>query len=208
MKKKYIPLFALALTVSCNSASKEKVQASSAVDKVEQVTASKVAAVTEADYESLMMAALENQMDVVKQLLNKGCEINHVDENKRTPLMMAAFNGHTEIVKFLLDNDANAQLVDDTNRSALMFASTGPFAETVKVLLAAGSDVNGTDSHENWTPVMFAAGEGQIEVVKILLAAGADITMVDVDGESAYDFAIANGHQDMAAFLKNLAQQK
>ena len=51
---------------------------------------------------------------------------------------------------------------------------------------------------------MMAAAEGQLKVVQLLVANGADLTMVDVDGESALDFAKSKGHQEVAAYIQTL----
>lgn len=208
MKKvNYVLIPALVFTMSCNNTSKKsEAQNEKQPTEVEVPVASKT--FSQDDYTIFLAAALEDQMEVVKEKLTAGIDVNYQDENRRTALMLAAFNGHVEIVKLLLEKGANVSLVDMTNRTALMFASTGPFVETVKLLLDAGSDVNGIDSHESWTPVMFAAGEGQLEVVKLLVKAGADISMVDVDGESSYDFALSRGHATTASYLKELAQAK
>jgi len=157
--------------------------------------------------EELLDAALNGNTAAVDDALKNGFDINTRGEQARTLLMMASFNGHTDMVKMLLKNGAGIDVRDSTDRTALMYASTGPFAPTVKVLLDAGAQVNLKDNHENWTAFMFAAGEGQIEVMKLLIASGADINALDVDGESAYDFATTNKHPEAAAFIKPLMKQ-
>jgi ankyrin repeat protein len=82
-----------------------------------------------------------------------------------------------------------------------MYASTGPFNETVSLLLKAGAETNLFDNEEHFTALMFAAAEGQAEVVQSLLKYGADKSLLDIDGESAYDFAMANGHTEVALLL-------
>jgi len=67
------------------------------------------------------------------------------------------------------------------------------------VIAAVRSD---DDNDEHFTALMFAAAEGQKEVVSTLLKHGADKSLLDEDGESAYDFAVANGHAAVAALLK------
>lgn len=208
MKKvNYVLLPALALAMSCtNTSKKTENKVEKTVAPTETVAPS--TSFSQDDYTMFLAAALENQKEVIVEKLAAGIDVNYQDENNRTALMLASFNGHLEIVNLLIEKGANVAHVDLTNRSALMFACTGPFVETVKVLLEAGAEVNGIDNHENWTPIMFAAGEGQLEIIKVLLEAGADVTMVDVDGESSYDFALSNGHTATANFLKEIAQGK
>ncbi|PNW26598.1 ankyrin repeat domain-containing protein [Formosa algae] len=155
----------------------------------------------------LLEAAQNGNLEVINGALNKGFDPNTRGVENRTVLMLASFNGHTEVVKALLDSGATIDLKDTTDRTALMYSCTGPFAETVKVLLEAGAQVNLKDNHEQWTPIMFAAGEGQIEVMQLLLDAGADVNALDIDGESSYDFAMSNNHEQAAAFLKPMMKQ-
>ncbi len=148
-------------------------------------------------------AALNGNFEVVQSAVKAGVDIEARNENGYSSLMLASYNGHQHIIKLLLENGANVDAVENLNRTALMFASTGPFTPAVELLIKAGANVNATDSHENWTPVMFAAGEGQLEVIKLLVANGADIAKVDVDGESALDFAKTNGHAETAKYLQS-----
>lgn len=153
------------------------------------------------DHELYFQAALDGNKAIIEQAIKEGLDVNTIDSENRTALMLASFNGHTEIAKLLIENKANVNQLDKLNRSALMFASTGPFNSTVRLLLESGAKVNLADNVENWTAVMFAAGEGQLDVVKTLVDAGADLTMLDVDGESAYDFAVSKGHTEVANYI-------
>ncbi len=201
MKNIYFVAVAVLLLSACNNNAK----------RTEKITCSTMShietksPITQADYDTMLMAAFEDQIEILKNKIQAGANINHADTDGRTALMLAAFNGHIDVVDYLLDNGADCKKVDNTNRSALMFACTGPFLETVKHLISAGAEVNGMDSHEKWTPLMFAASEGQLEIIKFLLESGADVTMIDVDGESSYDFAISRGHDATAEYLKNVA---
>lgn len=207
MKNLNLVIVALVVLSSCNNTSKKADTSSPVETKVETVATEKRELSPE-DYNVFLGAAFNNQEDIVKEYLTKGIDVNYTEENMQTALMLASFNGYAKIVKMLIDAGANIKAKNVNNRTALMLASSGPFVETVKMLLEAGAEVNATDSHESWTPLMFAAGEGQIEVAKVLMAAGADITMVDIDGESSYDFAVSRGHTEMANYLKEIAQRK
>ena len=117
--------------------------------------------------------------------------------------MLASYNCFSAIVEYLLEHKAKVDARDNLNRTALMYASTGPFAETVQLLIDAGANVNAADAQENWTPLMFAAAEGQADVVKILLKHGATTANRDVDGDTALQFALSKGHQEVADLISN-----
>jgi ankyrin repeat protein len=148
-------------------------------------------------------AALEGDLDKVKELIGQGADPNDVDQDGRTALMYASFNGHTEIVRLLLDEGAEVGIRDALGRTALLYASTGPFAETVKLLLDHHADPNIVDNDEHFSPLMHAAAEGQLDVVKLLLESGAEPALKDIDGETAALFARNNGHTEVAGLIQS-----
>lgn len=168
------------------------------------VTDSKTAEVANSapiDKAAFFQAALEGNSASVQKAITAGINVNMVEEGNRTAIMLAAFNGHVEVLKLLIKHGADVNVVDVNNRTALMFAASGPYNEAVAVLLAAGADANIVDNGEHWTALMFAAAEGQSEVVMTLIENGADLSLEDIDGESAYDFALAQGHNELAEYL-------
>ncbi|TWU25710.1 ankyrin repeat domain-containing protein [Bythopirellula polymerisocia] len=146
-------------------------------------------------------AAMDGNIDFVRQAIKDGVDVNAVDDQQRSALMLAAFNGHTSIIKLLLDQGALLDHQDALGRTALMFAATGDNLATVKLLLDSGADVNAVDKGEGFTSLMHAAAEGQLEVVRLLLEHKANPAIRDVDGDSALDFAKRNGHSQVVELL-------
>ena len=146
-------------------------------------------------------AALNGVAAPVKRELARGVDVNARNAEAQTALMLASFNGHTAICAELLNAGADVALRDARGRNALMFASTGPAQPVVELLLQHAAEVNAVDEGERWTALMFAAAEGQTAVVEALLAAGADPTLIDIDGDSAADFARERGHTALAALI-------
>lgn len=157
---------------------------------------------TAVDQEVMYDAALNGNLEKVKESIGKGADLNAVDNEGRTALMYASFNGHTEIVRLLLNEGAEVGIRDPMGRTALLFASTGPFAETVKLLLDHHADPNITDKDEHFSPLMHAAAEGQLQVVKLLMERGADPALKDIDGETAALFARNKGHTEVAGLIQ------
>ena len=196
----YVILAAAVLIISCQPSGKKS--SSDIADKTRAIDNEGKEVVNKADMTSYFQAALDGDLDKVKEEIEKGVDVNAFDSGNYTALMLAAYNGHHHVLKLLLEKGANIDAVDGMNRTALMFASTGPFKQAVEILVKNGADVNAKDSEEEWTPLMMAAAEGQLEVVKVLIDNGADLTMVDIDGESSLDFAVSKGHTDVVDFIK------
>lgn len=150
----------------------------------------------------LFDAALDGNIETVKQFIKNGFDINQPNPDEQSLLMLAGFNGHTALCEYLIKNGAHIEARESNGRTALMFASTGPFPETVKLLLKNDANPNSIDRLEHFTALMHAAAEGHFEVVKLLLENGADPLLKDVDGDSAESFAFQKGHSKVAKLLR------
>lgn len=153
-------------------------------------------------HEFLFRAALDGDLNTIKSAVRNEWDINQVNGEGHTMLMFACFNGHFNTAKYLLQEGAFVNKKDLNGRTALMFASSGKNSKTVQLLINAGAKINEIDKKEKFTALMFAASEGNMEVVRMLINEGADIKLKDADGETAYDFALRNGHQETASLLK------
>lgn len=131
----------------------------------------------------------------------------HPDAVRRgglTSLMSAAYVGASELADDLLRRGADVGTQDEDGFTALMYAANGGQDEMAKLLIERGADLSQTD-HDGSTALMFAAQHGHLKIVKRLLAAGADPSARrPVDGLSAKDFAIGNGHERVAAVLASV----
>jgi len=171
-------------------------------DKEQKVSPQKNLTTKQISTQELIKASFENNLTKVRKAVKGGIDVNSSDEADRTALMLASVEGHFEIVKFLLENKADPNIANKQGRTSLMFAASGPNRETVKLLLINGADPNKTDQIEGWSALMWAAAEGNEEVVLMLLDYDADPNVVDKDNETAYDFAVRNGHSKVAELLQ------
>jgi uncharacterized protein len=85
----------------------------------------------------LMLAAINNQLELAKVLIERGADVNR---EGWTPLHYAATKGHREMMRLLLENDAYIDSESANGTTPLMMAafSTSPLA--VKLLLEEGAD--------------------------------------------------------------------
>uniref|UniRef100_A0A452IE74 Ankyrin repeat domain-containing protein 17 n=1 Tax=Gopherus agassizii TaxID=38772 RepID=A0A452IE74_9SAUR len=135
-------------------------------------------------------------------LIERGANLEEVNDEGYTPLMEAAREGHEEMVALLLGQgnynraNINAQ-TEETQETALTLACCGGFLEVADFLIKAGADIELGCS----TPLMEAAQEGHLELVKYLLAAGANVHATTATGDTALTYACENGHTDVADVL-------
>jgi ankyrin repeat protein len=151
----------------------------------------------------------ENRYEIAKLLIEYGADVNL--HGGRNPAFIE------ESIRFGSENfdeikvyrnltllwDNGADLVDSDGGTALHYAALGNKAEAIRMLLDNYyTNVDYADTETGVTPLMSGALKGSIDAVKILLEYGADMSIKDMDGKTAYDHAIENGHTELAELLK------
>jgi len=150
----------------------------------------------------LIDAAQNNNIDLVRQLLDNGIDINVRDDTGNTALARASQEeGHDDIVELLLEKDANPNIQDHDGNTALMWASYNVNIEIIELLLNSGANTNIPD-HDGVTVLMWATDEGYTEIVELFLRAGADPTIQDKYGYTSLDMAYNNGLTDIVELFK------
>ena len=112
------------------------------------------------------------RVDLARDLIQRGADLEAKDERGYSPLILAAFKGRTAVLRILLEGGADAKAQDKHGNSALMFAAQGGDLEAVKLLLAAGADI-GARGQNGYTALQIAKLCSQPEVAHFLAARGA-----------------------------------
>lgn len=129
----------------------------------------------------LLRAAREGQEGIVKQLVDKGSDIEANDLWNQTPLSCASGNGREATVKLLLDKGASIEAKNHYGRTPLWRAVSGGHLEIAKLLLNNGANIETKDCHGQ-TPLSVAAGLKHEAIVGLLLDKGANLEARDVLG--------------------------
>ena len=85
----------------------------------------------------LMLAAISNQIELAKVLIEHGADVNKPDW---TPLHYAATRGHRDMMRLLLDHDAYIDSESANGTTPLMLAAYSAPPLAVKLLLEEGAD--------------------------------------------------------------------
>ena len=120
---------------------------------------------------SIHEAADEGNIEVVKQHLAAGIDVNAKDQDGCTPLHWAAKKGNKGIAELLIAKGGEVNANDDVGGTPLSEAAFWGHKEIVELLIAKGADVNAM--RFDGTPLHLAIGHK--EIIEILIAKGADV---------------------------------
>ncbi|MEQ1895962.1 MAG: ankyrin repeat domain-containing protein [Vicinamibacterales bacterium] len=171
----------------------------------------------------LWMACAAGSQGVAEALLKAGADARARALGGEPLLMTAVKSGNLAIVRALLDRGADVNAAEPRlGQTALMWAAGGrkTDAAIARELIARGAQLD-RRSAGGLTPLLFAVREGDVDVVDALIKAGANVkdramladggkigifgdgqwTTPSVDGSSALNLAIMNGHFEVATHL-------
>lgn len=127
--------------------------------------------------------------DIVKRVVKRGCDVNAINGNRRTPLMVAASSLKLDIVEYLYHfRGANVEGSDAFGWTVLHYMCFGGFLEMVQDLIFWSRRNINAQNEEGNTPLHVAnpLEEPDREIIRCLLNAGADCTIRNEKGETAF----------------------
>ena len=132
-KNKYSFTIIIALTLFfISSCSEKKTDSSEVASTMENVEAPNV---------DLHTAVISNNIDVIKQHIKAGSDLNVKDPmGGSSPLISAALFGKTEMAKRLIDAGADLNIQNNDGSTALITAAFFCRTDIVKLLLEKGAD--------------------------------------------------------------------
>jgi ankyrin repeat protein len=92
------------------------------------------------DYNRWFDSASWGKLDVIKELVEKGANINAVNVYNDTALIRASHKNHIKIVKYLIEQKADIDAKNHMGYTALMKASAWGYEELVELLLKSGAN--------------------------------------------------------------------
>ena len=142
----------------------------------------------------LLQAARVGDADEVRDLLDRGAEVESRDPAGVTPLVAAAYGNHLEAARLLVDAGADVNAKDETQQSAYLIATSevGDDPRLLELTLEHGAQVNAKDSY-NGTGLIRAAERGYAEIVGRLLETSIEVDHVNRLGWTALLEAIILG---------------
>jgi len=148
----------------------------------------------------LLDTAGKGDVRKVRELLDRGADVNARDEDGVTPLHYAAYYGFLDAARLLLDRGADVNARDEFGGTPLHYAAGSGHVNVVRLLLDRGADVNARDE-DGVTPLHYAAYYGFLDAARLLLDRGADVNARAKYGVTPLYLAAREGHVDVARLL-------
>jgi ankyrin repeat protein len=136
----------------------------------------------------LRAAAVDGEVDVVRDLIARGARGEEADQAGQTAFMQAAANGHAELLPLLLPVSDPGATLPPAQMSALSLAAMAGQAESVAFLLSCCDARRANIFGE--TPLMIAVNRGDSGCVRLLLPVSDADAKTSVTGETALMLAV------------------
>ncbi|MEI0525256.1 ankyrin repeat domain-containing protein [Brachyspira murdochii] len=168
------------------------------------------------DYTPLMIAALRNDYDMVKFLVEKGADVNAKTHSEYrsvvTPILLSLDYEHIEsrydenssVAEYLINNGADINVTNEDGETPLMYASKVHNIKVIELLIQKGADINAFDNYGN-TALIY--GVNNLETVKLLVENGADVNFYK-GGSTALISACEYSHERNIDVIKYLVSKK
>lgn len=140
----------------------------------------------------LIIASAYGNTEVVRYLLSKGADVHYVDRKGTTALYRAVrYDGDEELVQLLVDAGANIHAKYFYSKINLLHtAAANGYVPVINLLIKLGLDPNITIKYNQHTPLIAAVREWNLDAIDALIAAGANIDHQDVNGQTAFHYAV------------------
>jgi ankyrin repeat protein len=134
-------------------------------------------------------AAAVGDAEIIRLLLEKGCDVDAVDRDGDTPLHSAVATGQADALSVLLEAKANPRAVNKMKATPLHYAAAASQIACMQVLLRAHPDILELPDGAQRTVLHESAWQGSVEGVQLLLSSGANVLAEDHLGRTPVHIA-------------------
>lgn len=142
----------------------------------------------------LIDSVLSDNIRIVEELLRLGCDVNTIDQVKRSLLHHAVHNNLEEMVKLLIEHGADVNCQDYQGYTPLHEVFINPTSNyIIAQLLIAGSDVNIANNSGD-IPLHLATNYKAPDIINSLIEYKSDVNKKDNDGNTPLNKAVNTGY--------------
>ena len=148
----------------------------------------------------ICLAAYNNQIYLINQLIELGVKLNKLEYVGVTPARIAVKNGNLNLLRVLAKNGANLNEAGNNGTRPVHIAAFLGHTEILRELADKEVDL-GIARTDGLTAAAIAAYHGHIDALRVLIEAGVDINQSDNNGATPTYFAAQNGYTGIIKLL-------
>lgn len=156
----------------------------------------------------LMIVCGKGKVDLAKQLIQAGADVNFVAPDTRSVLHVAVDADNAAIIPALLAAGANPMVQAGNGATPLHDAVWSRRKESVRALLPAYKDINfSPDGRHNGVPIGLAIGRNFPDMVQLFIDAGMDLNDPKLPNQPLIH-AARDGHREIVEMLLKAGADK
>ena len=139
-------------------------------------------------------------LDLFKNLIERGADVNAKNQKGDTPLHLASANGNEEKALALIAAGADVNIRDSEGDTPLTLACGNGHEKIAAALINASADVNARDG-DGETPLSAASLLCGRDVIDALISSGADVNARNDEGDKPLHLACSIGRKETVLAL-------
>jgi ankyrin repeat protein len=149
---------------------------------------------------AVVTAALKQDWENVRKLIDAGASVESINEQGVTPLMIAAQQGNLEVLRTLLERQARVDFTDFEGRTALHYAMAAGKRDAFEVLLSLAPrfDPSSAAARDLLTT---ALASGDMAIFQSVLQRFPPTLEWTPDTRRALEFAVSHGQKEQVRLL-------
>jgi ankyrin repeat protein len=137
---------------------------------------------------------------LVERFIQRGANIDAINNFGQTPLHLACENGHENVAAFLIGKGVNVDVKDNNDKTPFHLACENGHENVAAFLIGKGVNVDVKDNNGQ-TPFHLACENGHENVAAFLIEKGVNVDAIDNLGVTPLHYACYKGHENVAALL-------
>jgi ankyrin repeat protein len=149
---------------------------------------------------AVITAALKEEWEIVRKLIDAGAPVESADESGLTALMVAAQHGNTDMLRTLLERQARIDFMDFEGRTAIHYAMAAGKREAVDLLVLYGPSFD-PDSAAARELLAAALASGDMAIFQTILERFPPTLEWTANTRRALEAALSHGMKEQVRLL-------